>query len=230
MRIVEIFFKSLMFQDSNRLNILKLTFYHDKSLIVLIGISLLVAGGLLLFSINKYFSFEYIEYQWLEFLWTVLPAFILLAIAFPSIKALYYLDEIMKRVFSVKVIAHQWYWSYEYPFITKNSTYDSFIKQTGDLEKGEFRLLDTTTNMLLFNKVMTQVIVTSSDVLHSWTVPVLGVKIDAMPGRIRQAACFPLYRGVFYGQCSEICGVNHSFIPIKVEVLSNRELLSFQDL
>nr|AQN67661.1 cytochrome oxidase subunit 2 [Stenostomum leucops] len=219
-----------MFQDSNSLNMLKLTFYHDKALMVLVGISLLVAGGLLLFSLNKYFNFEYMEYQWLEFLWTVLPAFILLAMAFPSMKALYYLDEIMKSVFSVKVIAHQWYWSYEYPFITKNSTYDSFMKQTTDLDKGEFRLLDTTTNMLLFNKVMTQVMVTSSDVLHSWTVPVLGIKMDAMPGRISQAACFPLYSGVFYGQCSEICGVNHSFMPIKVEVLSNSELLSFQDL
>nr|YP_009391136.1 cytochrome c oxidase subunit II [Stenostomum sthenum]ARW59258.1 cytochrome c oxidase subunit II [Stenostomum sthenum] len=224
------FFKSLMFQDSNSLNMLKLTFYHDKALVVLVSISLLVAGGLLLFSLNKYFNVEYMEYQWLEFLWTVLPAFILLAMAFPSMKALYYLDEIMKSVFSVKVIAHQWYWSYEYPFITKNSTYDSFMKQTNDLDKGEFRLLDTTTNMLLFNKVMTQVMVTSSDVLHSWTVPVLGIKMDAMPGRISQAACFPLYSGVFYGQCSEICGVNHSFMPIKVEVLSNSELMSFKDL
>ncbi len=216
-----------MFQDSNRLNILKLTFYHDKALIVLISISLIVAGGLILFGVNKYFAFEYIEYQLLEFLWTVLPAFVLLAIAFPSIKALYYLDEIMKRIFSIKVIAHQWYWSYEYPFITKNVTYDSFMKQTNDLEKGEFRLLDTTTNIVLFRKVMTQIIVTSSDVLHSWTVPVLGIKIDATPGRIGQAACFPLYRGVFYGQCSEICGVNHSFMPVKVEVLSNSELLKF---
>jgi cytochrome c oxidase subunit 2 len=136
----------------------------------------------------------------------------------------------MKSVFSVKIIAHQWYWSYEYPFITKNTTYDSFIKQTNDLEKGEFRLLDTSTNIILFTKVITQLIVTSSDVLHCWTVPVLGVKIDATPGRIGQAACFPLYRGVFYGQCSEICGVNHRFMPIKLEVLSNSELMNFQNL
>ena len=209
---------------------LKLTFYHDKALIVLIAIRLLVAGGLILFGITKHFSSEYIEHQALEFIWTVVPAFILLAIAFPSIKALYYLDEVMKSVFSVKVIAHQWYWSYEYPFLTENTTYDSFIKQTSDLEKGEFRLLDTNTNIILFNKVITQLIVTSSDVLHSWTVPVLGVKIDATPGRIRQAACFPLYSGVFYGQCSEICGVNHSFIPIKLEVLSNSELVNFKNL
>lgn len=197
---------------------------------VLIGISLLVAGRIILFFIISYFSFEYMEHQIIEFIWTVLPAFILLAIAFPSIKALYYLDEVIKSVFSVKIIAHQWYWSYEYPFITKNTTYDSFIKQTNDLEKGEFRLLDTSTNMMLFTKVITQLIVTSSDVLHCWTVPVLGVKIDATPGRIGQAACFPLYRGVFYGQCSEICGVNHRFIPIKLEVLSNSELMNFQNL
>jgi len=228
--VIENFFKSLIFQDSNSLNILKLTFYHDKAIMILIAIRLIVGGAIVLFGINKYFTFEYIEYQLLEFLWTILPAVVLLFIAFPSIKALYYLDEIMKRVFSIKVIAHQWYWSYEYPFITKNTTYDRFIKQTNDLETGEFRLLDTTTNMVIFNKVITQVMVTSSDVLHSWTVPVLGIKIDATPGRIGQAACFPLYRGVFYGQCSEICGVNHSFIPVKVEVLSNSELLSFENL
>ena len=148
-------------------------------------------------------------------------------IAFPSMKALYYLDEIMKRVFSVKIIAHQWYWTYEYPFITKNTSYDRFIKQTNDLNKGEFRLLDTSTNIVLFNKVITQVIVTSADVLHSWTVPVLGIKLDATPGRISQAACFPLYTGVFYGQCSEICGVNHRFIPVKLEVLSNSRINKF---
>jgi cytochrome c oxidase subunit 2 len=222
---LKLFFKSLIFQDSNSLNILKLTFYHDKTLIVLIGISLLVAGGLLLFWLNDYYNVEYIEYQLLEFLWTVLPAFILLAMAFPSMMALYYLDEVMKSMFSVKVIAHQWYWSYEYPFITNNTTYDSFIKQ--DLEKGEFRLLDTSSSMILLDKMITQIIITSSDVLHSWTVPVLGVKIDATPGRIGQAACFPLYRGVFYGQCSEICGVNHTFIPVKVEVISRKDIRIF---
>ena len=207
-----------------------MTFYHDKAIIVLIGISLLTLSTLTMFIISNHFRSEYLEHQILEFVWTVAPAFILLAIAFPSIKALYYLDEVIKSVFSVKIIGHQWYWSYEYPFITKNATYDSFIKQTNDLEKGEFRLLDTNTNILLFTKVITQLIVTSSDVLHCWTVPVLGVKIDAVPGRISQAACFPLYSGVFYGQCSEICGVNHSFIPIKLEVLSNRELINFQNL
>jgi cytochrome c oxidase subunit 2 len=227
---VNIFFKSFIFQDSNTLNIIKLTFYHDKALVVLISISLLVAGGLVLFGINKFFSSEYIEHQLIEFLWTVLPAVVLLAIAFPSIKALYYLDEVIKRVFSVKVVGHQWYWSYEYPFITKNAGYDRYMKQTNDLGKGEFRLLDTDNRIILFNKVITQIIVTSSDVIHSWTVPALGIKIDAIPGRIRQAACFPLYTGIFYGQCSEICGVNHRFMPIKLEVLSHRELPSFQDL
>jgi cytochrome c oxidase subunit 2 len=227
---VNIFFKSLIFQDSNTLNIIKLTFYHDKALVILISIRLLVAGGLILFSINKFFSYEYIEHQLVEFLWTVLPAIVLLAIAFPSIKALYYLDEVMKRVFSVKIVGHQWYWSYEYPFITKNAGYDRYMKQTNDLGKGEFRLLDTDNRIILFNKVMTQVMVTSSDVIHAWTVPALGIKIDAMPGRIRQAACFPLYTGIFYGQCSEICGVNHRFMPVKLEVLSHRELPSFQDL
>ncbi len=227
---MNIFFKSFIFQDSNTLNIIKLTFYHDKALVVLISISLLVAGGLVLFGINKFFSSEYIEHQLIEFLWTVLPAVVLLAIAFPSIKALYYLDEVIKRVFSVKVVGHQWYWSYEYPFITKNAGYDRYMKQTNDLGKGEFRLLDTDNRIILFNKVITQIIVTSSDVIHSWTVPALGIKIDAIPGRIRQAACFPLYTGIFYGQCSEICGVNHRFMPIKLEVLSHRELPSFQDL
>jgi cytochrome c oxidase subunit 2 len=193
---------------------------------LLIGIRILVGSGLILASLITNFSSEHLEIQKLEFGWTVVPAIILLMLAFPSIKALYYLDEVMKRIFSVKIIAHQWYWSYEYSNFP-NIKYDRFMKQTPNLSKGEFRLLETNNNIVLFRKVITQLLITSSDVIHSWTVPVLGVKLDATPGRLCQAACFPIYTGVFFGQCSEICGVNHSFIPVKLEVLSYSEMTKF---
>ena len=104
---------------------------------------------------------------------------------------------------------------------------DSFIKPIDDLKNGEFRVLETSSNAFLFSKILTQFLVTSLDVIHSFTIPVLGVKLDAIPGRIRQAVCFPIYTGVFYGQCSEICGVNHSFMPLKIEIISFKKISLF---
>lgn len=175
-------------------------------------------GLMLFFSFSiRFFTSEMLEHQVLEFVWTVLPAFLLLFLAFPSIKALYFSDELMKSNFVLKIIGHQWYWSYEYRNL--NLQYDRFIKIERALNKGEWRCLEVSSRIFLFKKIITQLLLTSYDVIHCWTIPRLGVKIDAMPGRLRQTSVFPIYTGLFYGQCSEICGVNHSFMPIKLEVI-----------
>lgn len=219
------FFFRLFFQNFNRISMIKLGFYHDKIISLLIFFRILVGRILFFTNFIEFFRSEYIEHHKLEFLWTIFPAIILLFLSFPSMKALYFLDEVIKSSITLKIIGHQWYWSYEYCDL--HIKYDRFIKQIVDLKKGEFRLLEASTNIILFSKVITQILTTSIDVIHSWTVPVLGIKLDAMPGRLRQAACFPLYRGVFYGQCSEICGVNHSFMPVKLEIFSAKELKKF---
>ena len=158
----------------------------------------------------------------LEILWTITPAILLLFIAGPSFALLYSIDEVVAPNISLKVIGHQWYWSYEYgDFIDTNTgkgiIFDSYIVAEDDLSLGGLRLLEVDHRVKLPLNQHIRVLVSSADVLHSWAVPSLGVKIDACPGRLNQVSLYLLRKGVFYGQCSEICGVNHGFIPIVVE-------------
>jgi len=142
-----------------------------------------------------------------------LPAIILLFIAFPSLRILYLIDEIRNPLITLKRIGHQWYWKYEYSNFL-NIEFDSYI-QPQIINK--FRLLEVDNNIIIPINCQIRVLVTAADVLHSWTIPRLGVKIDATPGRLNQTNFFINRKGLFYGQCSEICGANHSFIPILLE-------------
>ena len=158
----------------------------------------------------------------LEVVWTTLPAIILMVIAVPSFALLYSLDEIINPSITLKVVGHQWYWSYEYSDYKDlkgqtNLEFDSYMKSNDDLTKGSFRLLEVDNRVVLPVKTHVRVLVTAADVLHSWAVPSLGVKVDACPGRLNQVFIFLKREGVFYGQCSEICGVNHGFMPIVVQ-------------
>jgi len=154
----------------------------------------------------------------LEIVWTLIPAFVLLIIAVPSFSLLYSLDEVIDPTLTVKVVGHQWYWSYEYIDLFRNGRYgfDSYMINTSDLKYGTFRLLEVDHRLILPIKTHIRLLVTAADVLHSWAVPAFGIKIDACPGRISQVSLFIKREGVFYGQCSEICGVNHGFMPIVV--------------
>jgi cytochrome c oxidase subunit 2 len=159
----------------------------------------------------------------LEIIWTLVPAFILVLIAVPSFTLLYSLDENIDPSITLKVIGHQWYWSYEYsdkhnyPFFETNPVeFDSYMVPTDELTFGSFRLLEVDHRVILPVGVHVRVLVTSADVLHSWAVPSFGIKIDACPGRLSQGSLFLKREGVYYGQCSEICGVNHGFMPIVV--------------
>jgi len=159
----------------------------------------------------------------IEIVWTLIPAFILVGVAIPSFALLYAVDEIIDPALTLKIVGHQWYWSYEYSDYADPSSegvqFDSYRVADSDLEEGNLRLLEVDNRIVLPIDTHVRLIVTAADVLHCWTVPSFGVKRDACPGRLNQASVFVKREGVFYGQCSEICGVNHAFRPIAVDVV-----------
>ncbi len=157
-----------------------------------------------------------------EALWTVIPVVILVLIAIPSFKLLYYSDTIPKADMTVKAIGHQWYWSYEYPD-HGNFTFDATILADDELKEGQPRLLSVDNRIVVpVNKVV-RVQVTADDVLHAWAIPAFGVKVDGVPGRLNEVWFKAEKTGVYYGQCSELCGVNHGFMPIRVDVVTDQE-------
>lgn len=158
----------------------------------------------------------------LEIVWTIVPAAVLVLIAIPSFSLLYSTEELIDPSLTLKVIGHQWYWSYEYSDFVEYSdgesiNFDSYMLSSSDLPLGSFRLLEVDNRVILPINTHIRVLVTAADVLHSWAVPSFGFKIDACPGRLSQGALFIKREGVFYGQCSEICGVNHGFMPIVIK-------------
>jgi cytochrome c oxidase subunit 2 len=171
----------------------------------------------------------------LEVVWTITPSIILLFIAIPSFALLYAMDEVINPAVTLKAIGHQWYWSYEYSDyasykdrnILQQISFDSNLVFESDLKLGEHRLLQVDNPIVLPVDVHLRVIITSFDVIHSWAVPSFGIKCDAVPGRLNQASLFIKREGVFYGQCSELCGVNHGFMPIVVKAVSMDEYKLF---
>jgi cytochrome c oxidase subunit 2 len=160
----------------------------------------------------------------IEIAWTVTPSFILMFIAIPSFALLYSTDELVDPSITLKAIGHQWYWSYEYSDYASSDDssilFDSYMIPEDDLELGQLRLLEVDNRVVLPVQTHVRVIITSADVLHSWAVPSLGIKCDAVPGRLNQTSLFLKREGVFFGQCSELCGANHGFMPIVVEGVS----------
>lgn len=169
----------------------------------------------------------------LEIIWTITPAIILVLIAGPSFKLIYLMDEVIDPAVTLKVIGHQWYWSYEYSdYADQNGTsieFDSYMVPTDALEQGQFRLLEVDQKVQVPVNTHVRVIITGADVIHSWCVPSLGVKLDAIPGRLNQTGFLASREGIYYGQCSEICGANHSFMPIVVEAVSLDSYCMFVD-
>jgi cytochrome c oxidase subunit 2 len=157
----------------------------------------------------------------IEIAWTVAPTVILMLIALPSFALLYSTEELVDPAITLKAIGHQWYWTYEYSDYSDSDetsiVYDSYMIPEDDLELGQLRLLEVDNRVVLPIQTYVRVILTSADVLHSWAVPSLGIKCDAVPGRLNQTSLFLKREGVFYGQCSELCGANHGFMPIVVE-------------
>nr|USE40395.1 cytochrome c oxidase subunit 2 [Necrodes littoralis] len=211
--------KTLTTQDWASPLMEQLTFLHDHTLMILLMITVLV--GYLMGSLffNK-FNYRYLlEGQTIEFIWTVLPAVTLIFIALASLPLLYLLDEFNNPVVTIKTIGHQWYWSYEYTDFS-NIEFDSYMIPTNELKPYEFRLLDVDNRIAVPYNSQIRMVVTAADVLLSWTIPAISVKIDATPGRLNQVSYFLNRAGIFFGQCSEICGANHSFMPIVMESIS----------
>jgi len=180
----------------------------------------------------------------LETIWTLIPAIILIFVAIPSFSLLYSMDEIIEPLLTLKVIGHQWYWSYE--FLDPNVLYKLYYEKIGQpelfeplkvtymltdefLKKNSLRLLDVDNKVYLPVETNVRILITASDVLHAWAIPALGIKLDACPGRLNQTSLYIKRPGTFFGQCSELCGVNHGFMPIAVvglDILGNGSKIS----
>nr|YP_009918675.1 Cox2 [Metschnikowia mauinuiana]QMJ95711.1 Cox2 [Metschnikowia mauinuiana] len=181
---------------------------------------------------NNKFAYKYLMHgQTLEMMWTIFPAVMLLLIAFPSFILLYLCDEVLTPAMTMKVVGLQWYWKYEYSdFVSEKGEtmeYESYIMPEDMLEEGQLRLLDTDTSIVLPVDTHVRFMVTANDVLHSFAVPSLGIKIDAAPGRLNQVSALMQRTGVYYGQCSELCGVNHSLMPMKMECVPINEFIEW---
>nr|YP_003331343.1 cytochrome c oxidase subunit II [Acmaeodera sp. NCS-2009]ACM45039.1 cytochrome c oxidase subunit II [Acmaeodera sp. NCS-2009] len=217
---------NMLLLDSSSPLMEQLTLFHDHALSILLIITTLV--GFLMASLfyNKYTNRFLLEGQTIEMIWTILPAITLIFIALPSLQLLYLIDEINNPLVSIKSIGHQWYWSYEYSDFNKIE-FDSYMSPVNSLESYGFRLLDVDNRMVLPFNSQIRLLVTAADVIHSWTIPALGVKVDATPGRLNQASFIINRPGLFYGQCSEICGANHSFMPIVLESVNISQFIKW---
>jgi cytochrome c oxidase subunit II len=227
----------IYFQDSATPQMEGLVELHDNIMYYLV-IILFAVGWILLSIIINYIntknpiSHKYLNHGTLiELIWTITPAVILILIAFPSFKLLYLMDEVTDPAMSVLAEGHQWYWSYQYPdFLDSNDEFiefDSYIVPDSDLEEGALRLLEVDNRVILPELTHVRFIITAGDVIHSFSCGALGIKTDAYPGRLNQASVFINREGVFYGQCSEICGILHSSMPIVIESVSIEKFLTW---
>jgi cytochrome c oxidase subunit II len=227
----------IYFQDSATPQMEGLVELHDNIMYYLVII--LFAVGWILLSVVRNFAFnvspishKYLNHGTLiELIWTITPAVILILIAFPSFKLLYLMDEVSDPSMSILAEGHQWYWSYQYPDFLDSSEefieFDSYIIPDSDLEEGSLRMLEVDNRVIIPELTHIRFIITSGDVIHSFSCGSLGIKTDAYPGRLNQVSVFVNREGVFYGQCSEICGILHSSMPIVIESVSLEKFLTW---
>nr|YP_010026389.1 cytochrome c oxidase subunit II [Cacopsylla citrisuga]QOQ84935.1 cytochrome c oxidase subunit II [Cacopsylla citrisuga] len=191
----------------------QLILFHDYSMLIIVSILSIISFFMIKMMLNKFISSKVLENQMIELVWTLIPTIILSFIALPSLHLLYLMDELNNPLLTIKIIGHQWYWSYEYNDFN-HIEFDAYMSPMST-----FRLLEVDNSTPIPTNCQTRLITTSSDVLHSWTIPAMGIKMDATPGRLNQISLFPNRSGKFFGQCSEICGANHSFMPIVVDII-----------
>ncbi len=221
------------FQDPASPVMERIIAFHDILTYIIVAIVLLVMSllGYVLYRFNAKRNpnpSKIAHNTLLEAAWTAFPVIILVAIAFPSLKLLYYMDRAQDAEMTLKVVGHQWYWSYEYPD-HGDLAFDSVMVPEDELEPGQPRLLETDYRVVLPVNTTVRVIVTSEDVIHSWALPALGLKTDAVPGRINETWVRIDREGLYYGQCSELCGVNHGFMPVAIEAVSKKSFAAWLD-
>lgn len=223
------------FQDSASPQMEALVELHDNVMFYLV-IILFSVSWILVATIVKYskptLSSKFVSHGTLvELIWTVSPGLILVFIAFTSFKLLYLMDEVSDVNMTFYIEGHQWYWSYQYPdFIGDDGDfieYDSYLVPESDLENGALRMLDADERVIIPEVTHARFIVSSGDVIHSYACPALGIKADAYPGRLNQASSLINRLGTFYGQCSEICGILHSSMPITIQSITLEKFLLF---
>nr|NP_071687.1 cytochrome c oxidase subunit II [Chalinolobus tuberculatus]AAG37929.1 cytochrome c oxidase subunit II [Chalinolobus tuberculatus] len=208
----------LGFQDATSPIMEELLNFHDHALMIVFLISSLVLYIISLMLTTSLTHTSTMDAQEVETIWTILPAIILILIALPSLRILYMMDEINNPSVTIKTMGHQWYWSYEYTDY-EDLMFDSYMIPTSELSPGQLRLLEVDNRVVLPAELTIRMLISSEDVLHSWAVPSLGLKTDAIPGRLNQTTLLSTRPGLYYGQCSEICGSNHSFMPIVLEMV-----------
>ncbi len=205
--------------------------FHNLLLVIITAISLFVMA-LLIYVMVKFNAksnptpSKTTHNTLVEVAWTVVPIIILVVLAIPSFKLLYYQDVVPKSDMTIKAIGHQWYWSYEYPD-HGDFTFDAVMLEDDELTEGQPRLLETDTEVVLPVNKTIRVLLTADDVLHAWTVPSFFVKKDAVPGTVNEIWFKAEKEGVYYGQCSELCGARHGFMPIKVRIVSDAEFAAW---
>jgi len=202
----------------------KIQEFHDLLLYIIVAITIFVLALLVYVSVRFNEKANPVPSKtthntWLEVAWTVIPIVILVVISVPSLKLLYFMDKTHNPEMTLKVTGHQWYWSYEYPD-DGGFAFDSFMVDEEDLEEGQPRLLSVDEEVVLPINTDIRILVTSDDVIHNWAVPSFGIKIDTVPGRTNETWVRITREGVFTGQCSELCGVNHGFMPVSVRAVS----------
>lgn len=209
---------SLFFHSPSSLIIEIVVIMHDYVMLFLLSVLLTVLIIILYRFFSLFFNFEFFENHQLERVWTAVPFILLAFIIFPSLTSLYMLDSCLLCGVTLNVMGHQWYWRYFYKDFL--NYFDSYITT-----RDRIRLLEVDNRAVLPAFLPVRFLVSSSDVIHSWTIPTLGFKIDAIPGRVNQFCLSSKRSGVFFGQCSEICGANHSFIPIVVEFVNFKDFV-----
>lgn len=222
------FWGQLSLQEGITTIIELINYFHDYIIAILLLIITFVTYLFIIVisssKVDKYTMDSHI----LETVWTVVPIVILLFIAFPSLYLLYLIEDISNPSVTVKVVGHQWYWEYQYSNSWLNYTFDSYIVHD-KINSPLFYSLDVDNRLVLPTLSNILFLVTSADVIHSWTVPTLGIKTDAIPGRLNYLSTSVPFSGVYYGQCSEICGSNHRFMPIVVEFIPAEHFLTHLD-
>nr|APF47513.1 cytochrome c oxidase subunit II [Protapanteles sp. 2 SNS-2016] len=212
------------FQDSFSFIMMMMIYFHDFIMMILLMILFFILYIMYWFFFNKLINMNILHNQLIEIIWTIIPMIILIFMALPSLSILYMLDDMINPFMTIKILGHQWYWSYEYSDFYMIE-FDSFMLT--DYLKSNFRLLDVDNRLLLPKNFNIRGLVSSVDVIHSWAVPSLGIKIDSIPGRMNQFIMQIDRSGLFFGQCSEICGLNHSFMPIVLESVKLNNFLSW---
>nr|ART65586.1 cytochrome c oxidase subunit II [Lamprigera yunnana] len=213
-------------QDSMSPVMEQLILFHDHTMLILVMIMIIVSYIFITMMMNKFINRFLLENQIIELIWTISPTITLIFIGLPSLKLLYLMDEMYLPSLSIKSIGHQWYWSYELSDFN-NIEFDSYMIPFDKMNNYSFRLLDVDNRLIMPFNSLIRMIITSSDVIHSWAIPSSGIKIDGTPGRLNQASLYMNQVGMFFGQCSEICGTNHSFMPIIIESISPKYFIKW---